>query len=130
MTASKRFRVFATCDIGQEALDLLRRRGYEVEVYPHPEPPPKSLIVEKVRSGIDGLITTLRDPIDREVLEAGRGTLKVVAQCAVGIRVAALVRRTREGEVRVAGMVHEGERIVARGSFLLKSELLKGAIQE
>jgi len=84
MTASKRFRVFATCDIGQEALDLLRRRGYEVEVYPHPEPPPKSLIIEKVRSGIDGLITTLRDPIDREVLEAGRGTLKVVAQCAVG----------------------------------------------
>ncbi len=84
MTASKRFRVFATCDIGQQALDRLRERGYEVEVYPHPDPPPKSLILEKVRSGIDGLITTLRDPIDREVLAAGRGTLKVVAQCAVG----------------------------------------------
>jgi glyoxylate reductase len=78
------FRVFATCDIGKEALDRLRQRGYEVEVYDKPEPPPKSLIVEKVRSGIDGLITTLRDPIDAEIFEAGRGTLKVVAQDAVG----------------------------------------------
>src|SRR5437763_5047059 len=85
MTAhAPRFRVFATCDIGQDALDRLRRRGYEVEVYDKIEPPPKSLIVEKVRSGIDGLITTLRDPIDAEVFEAGRGTLKVVAQDAVG----------------------------------------------
>jgi glyoxylate reductase len=80
---SKRFRVFATCDIG-ESIDLLRKRGYEVEVYPKPEAPPKSLIVEKVKSGIDGLITTLRDPIDAEIFEAGKGTLKVVSQIAVG----------------------------------------------
>src|SRR6202021_4079676 len=79
----KKFRVFATCDIG-EAINLLRKRGYEVEVYPQPEPPPKSLIIEKVKSGIDGLITTLRDPIDAEVFEAGKGALKVVAQFAVG----------------------------------------------
>src|SRR5947208_1406220 len=80
---SKKFRVFATGDIG-EALDVLRERGYEVEVYPDPEAPPKKLIIEKVKSGIDGLITTLRDPIDAEVFEAGKGTLKVVAQLAVG----------------------------------------------
>jgi glyoxylate reductase len=76
-------RVFATCDIG-DALDLLRHRGYEVEVYPQPQAPPKSVIIEKVKSGIDGLITTLRDAIDAEVFEAGKGTLKVVAQYAVG----------------------------------------------
>ena len=81
---TRNFRVFATCDIGQEALDALRQRGYEVEVYAKPKAPPKQLIVEKVRSGIDGLITTLRDPIDAEVFEAGNGTLKVVAQYAVG----------------------------------------------
>ena len=79
----KKFRVFATCDIG-EAIDLLRKRGYEVDVYPQPEAPPKSLIVDKVKSGIDGLITTLRDPIDAEVFEAGKNHLKVVAQIAVG----------------------------------------------
>src|SRR5258707_3670338 len=81
---TKKFRVFATCDIG-EAIDLLRSRGYEVEVYPQPEAPPKNLIVEKVRSGIDGLITTLRDPIDAEIFAAGQGSLKVVAQIAVGV---------------------------------------------
>jgi glyoxylate reductase len=81
---NKKFRVFATCDIGAEAIDLLRKRGYDVAVYPHPEAPPKSLILDQVRSGIDGLITTLRDPIDAEVFEAGRGTLRVVAQDAVG----------------------------------------------
>ncbi len=80
---NKKFRVFATCDIG-EALDVLRKRGYELEVYPQPEAPPKSLIIDKVKSGIDGLITTLRDPIDAEVFDAGKNTLKVVAQYAVG----------------------------------------------
>jgi len=80
---NKKFRVFATCDIG-ESINLLRNRGYDVEVYPKPEAPPKILIIEKVKSGIDGLITTLRDPIDAEIFEAGKGTLKVVAQIAVG----------------------------------------------
>ena len=85
---SPKARVFATCDIG-DALNLLRDHGYEVDVYPHPQAPPKSLIIEKVRSGIDGLITTLRDPIDAEVFAAdsdgsGKHTLRVVAQYAVG----------------------------------------------
>jgi glyoxylate reductase len=80
---SQKFRVFATCDIG-DALDIVRQRGYDLEVYPHPEAPPKELIVKKVKSGVDGLITTLRDPIDAEIFAAGRGTLKVVAQLAVG----------------------------------------------
>src|SRR4030081_2434535 len=80
---SQRIRVFATCDIG-DALNILRHKGYDVEVYPRPEAPPKSLIVEKVKSGVDGLITTLRDSIDAEVFAAGEGTLKVVAQFAVG----------------------------------------------
>src|SRR3979411_99533 len=80
---SQRIRVFATCDIG-DALNILRHKGYDVEVYPRPEAPPKSLIIEKVKSGVDGLITTLRDSIDAEVFAAGEGTLKVIAQFAVG----------------------------------------------
>jgi len=79
-----KFRVFATCDIGEEALGRLSERGYDLEVYERVEPPPKELIIAKVKSGIDALITTLRDPIDEEVLQAGQGTLKVVAQDAVG----------------------------------------------
>lgn len=80
---ANKFRVFATCDIG-ESIDLLSKRGYDVEVYPDPVAPPKGLILDKVKSGIDGLITTLRDQIDAEVFEAGKGKLKVVAQIAVG----------------------------------------------
>src|SRR6266853_4008301 len=80
---SKKFRVFATCDIGP-AIDVLRKRGYEVEVYPQPEAPPKSLIIDRVKAGVDVLITTLRDQIDGEVFEAGKDKLKVVAQIAVG----------------------------------------------
>ena len=80
---TKSFRVFATCDLG-DALNLLRNKGYELEVYPHPEAPPKSLIIEKLKTGLDGLITTLRDKIDAEIFEAGKPTLKVVAQFAVG----------------------------------------------
>ena len=51
---------------------------------PIPKRRRRALIIEKVKSGIDGLITTLRDPIDAEIFEAGKGTLKVVAQIAVG----------------------------------------------
>src|SRR3989440_2441651 len=80
---SKKFRVFATCDIG-ESIELLHKRGYEVEVYPDPQPPPKNLIIEKVKSGFGALIATLRDPIEAEVFEPGKGTLKIVAQIAVG----------------------------------------------
>lgn len=82
--ADRTVKIFATADIGSAALDRLRELGYEVEVYPDTEPPPKSLIVEKVRSGIDALITTLRDQIDEEVFAAGAGTLRIVAQIAVG----------------------------------------------
>lgn len=79
------FRIFATCDIGPDAIELLRRRGYDVEVYPGPEAPPRDVLLSKLRSGIDGLITTLRDKIDAEVFEAGKPRLKVVAQDAVGV---------------------------------------------
>src|SRR5207302_2898055 len=84
MTEKRRFRVFTTSRIGDAAENRLRERGYDLEVFQGPEAPTKKLIIEKVAAGIDGLITTLRDPIDAEVFEAGKGTLKVVSQIAVG----------------------------------------------
>jgi glyoxylate reductase len=82
---NKKKSVFVTADIGQAALERLREPGYEVEVYPDIEAPPKSLILEKIESGIDALITSLRDKLDEEVFAAGANTLKVVGQMAVGI---------------------------------------------
>src|SRR3954470_11714080 len=84
MPDKERFLVFATSRIGDPAENRLRERGYDLEVFQGPEAPPKKLIIEKLKSGIDGLITTLRDQIDAEIFEAGKGTLKVVAQIAVG----------------------------------------------
>ena len=81
--SGKKFRIFATCDIGP-ALDILRQRGYELEVYPEQAAPPRELLLAKVKSGIDGLITSLRDAVDEELFQAGEGTLKGVAQFAVG----------------------------------------------
>ena len=80
---AEKFRVFATCDIGP-ALERLRQRGYYLEIHPAPEAPPKAVLIAKVASGIDGLITTLRDQIDAEVFSAGQGKLRVVSQLAVG----------------------------------------------
>src|SRR5947199_9655269 len=84
MSENKRFRVFSTSRIGEPAENRLRAQGYELEIFQGPEAAPKKLIIDKVASGIDALITTLRDKIDAEVFEAGKGTLKVVAQIAVG----------------------------------------------
>lgn len=84
MSKQESFRVFATSRIGDAAEKLLRARGYDLEVFQGPEAPPKKLIIDKVKSGIEGLITTLRDPIDAEVFDAGKGSLRVVAQIAVG----------------------------------------------
>lgn len=82
---SERHRIFATCDIGEEALARLRERGWDLEVYPEVQPPSKRLVLERVRSGIDALVTTLRDRVDEEVFAAGAASgLKVVAQMAVG----------------------------------------------
>jgi glyoxylate reductase len=79
------YRIFATTDIGSEALDRLRQRGFELEVYDHLPPPPRKLILEKLRSGVHVLITTLRDKIDEEVFAAGAAAnLRLVAQMAVG----------------------------------------------
>lgn len=82
--AGNRINIFATADIGQEALDRLRERGYLLEVYDGKEAPPTSVILEKVRGGVAALITTLRDRIDEDVFVAGAGSLRIVAQMAVG----------------------------------------------
>jgi len=81
----EKVRIYATCDIGEEALSRLRAKGWELEVYDKWDPPPRELILDRVKSGIAALITTLRDKIDDEVLSAGKAAgLKVVAQDAVG----------------------------------------------
>jgi lactate dehydrogenase-like 2-hydroxyacid dehydrogenase len=78
-------RVFATADIGSEALDRLRETGCDLEVWREAAAPPASVLTDRVSGGAEVLVTTLRDRVDRALLEAGRGSLLLVAQDAVGL---------------------------------------------
>lgn len=77
-------RVFITSDVGRTALSRLEREGCQVEIYDHLEAPPHSLLLDKVRSGIAAMISTSRDILDEGLFQAGKDTLRVVAQYAVG----------------------------------------------
>jgi len=54
----------------------------DVDVWPHAEPPAHDELVQRV-AGADALLTMLTDPIDADVLDAGK-RLRIVAQMAVG----------------------------------------------
>jgi glyoxylate reductase len=76
-------RLFATCDLGP-ALQRLRDKGWELDVWTRVEPPPPEVIVDEA-GRVDALLTTLRDAIGEPVFAAGAaGRLKIVAQMAVG----------------------------------------------
>ena len=89
-------RVFVTADIGREAIQRLRESGFEAEVQSSIEAPSYEQLTAQVASGVDALVTTIRDRIDDPLLALGasRG-LRIVAQVAVGydnIDVAAATR--------------------------------------
>ncbi len=73
--------VFVTRKIAQTALDRLGESIHQ-EVWPHEEPPPHDVLLEKA-PGLDGLLTLLTDPIDAEIIAAAP-QLKVISQMAVG----------------------------------------------
>ncbi len=88
-------RVFSTCELGP-ALDRIRAAGIELEVYPGPHAP---LAADLRGLEVDGLVTTLRDPIDAALLEALAPRLQVIAQCAVGLDNVDVAAATRLGVV-------------------------------
>lgn len=75
-------RVYVTRVIPQSGIEMLRR-NYEVDVNDADTPLTQDQLAEKA-SHYSALVTLLTDHIDRAVLEAGKGTLKIVANVAVG----------------------------------------------
>ena len=73
--------VFVTRQLPGDGLDKLRSLC-NVTVYPHDRNITKEELL-KIVSNQDGLITMLSDPIDSEVISAGK-RLKVIANYAVG----------------------------------------------
>ncbi|MEN3185613.1 MAG: D-glycerate dehydrogenase [Atribacterota bacterium] len=91
----ERFKVFVTRAIPQEGLEILGR-FCEVEVNHLPGPISREMLLEKVR-GKHGLLSLLTDTIDREVMEAASGTLRVISNYAAGFNNIDLREATRRG---------------------------------
>lgn len=75
--------VYVTRVIPAPGIERLRSRGYQVDVNESDTPLTAEQLKEKAGS-YDALVTLLTDRIDRKVLQAGKGRLKLVANVAVG----------------------------------------------
>lgn len=75
-------KVFVTRRLPGPALEMMGREC-KLEVWPEDEPPSHQMMCEKV-AGVDGLLCLLTDTVDKEVLDAAGGGLKVVSNYAVG----------------------------------------------
>jgi glyoxylate reductase len=94
----KALRVFVTADIGPEAIQRLVDAGFDTDVHPTIEAPTYEELTARVVTGIDGLVTTIRDRIDEALLAQGAAAgLKIVAQVAVGYDNIDVASATRHG---------------------------------
>jgi len=92
---SNKPKVFVTRIIPQKGLNMVRE-FCDAEVWQEELPPPKAVLLEKVR-GIEGLLCLLTDPIDGEVMEAAGPQLKVISQMAVGFDNVDVAEATKRG---------------------------------
>lgn len=74
-------KLFMTREIPERGLKKIREQ-FEVDLWPEEAPPPKDVIIERVRDK-DALVSLLTDPIDAEVMDSAPN-LRIVAQYAVG----------------------------------------------
>jgi len=75
-------KVFVSRIIPDAGLDRVRA-VCEADIWPEDMPPPYDILCERVR-GLDGLLCTLNDQIDGQLMDATGSQLKVISQMAVG----------------------------------------------
>ncbi len=75
-------KIYVTRELPSEATKILEER-FDVEVWSGEIPPPKSLLMEKVKQA-DGLICLLTDSIDNDVINSAGPQLLGISQVAVG----------------------------------------------
>jgi lactate dehydrogenase-like 2-hydroxyacid dehydrogenase len=83
LSALDRKSVYVTREMPREAMEILESRS-DVEVWRDEMPPPKSLLIEKVKTA-DGLVCLLTEQMDEEVVNAAGPQLRGVSQVAVGL---------------------------------------------
>jgi len=82
MRSSTENTIYITRPIPEAGLRLLRE-ACVVRMWEGELPPPKEVLLREV-AGCDGLLCLLTDPIDKEVIDAGK-RLRVISQYAVGV---------------------------------------------
>ncbi|MDH7564134.1 MAG: glyoxylate reductase [Candidatus Bathyarchaeota archaeon] len=87
-------KVYITRELPERGLSIIKKH-FEAEVWPEYAPPPKKVIVEKVRN-VEGLVSLLSDKIDSEVFNAAP-KLKIVSQLAVGFDNIDIAEATKRG---------------------------------
>ncbi len=75
-------KVFVTRIIPAGGLDRVRQ-ACDAEIWPEEEPPPRQVLLEKMR-GVDGVLCLLTDPMDAAVMDNAGPGLKVISNFAVG----------------------------------------------
>lgn len=75
------YRVLVTRKLPGPWIDHLKKEA-EVEIWEERDPPPRSWILSRVKDK-DGLLVTLTEKVDREVIDAGKN-LKVISTYSVG----------------------------------------------
>ncbi|MBI4340013.1 MAG: D-glycerate dehydrogenase [Chloroflexi bacterium] len=109
-------KVFATRVLPREAQELLAAET-DLEVWPDHTKPSREVLLERAGQ-CDALLTTIEDAGDSELLEAGRGRLKVVANFAVGYNNIDVASATRLG-VAVSNTPQVLEKTTADLAFAL-----------
>lgn len=89
-----RSQVFVTRQIFPEALEMISREA-ELEVWPDEYPPTPEQLRKKL-SGVDAVLTTVMDRIDRAAMDAAP-RLKIISQLAVGLDNVDVPEATRRG---------------------------------
>ncbi len=77
-------KVYATRKLPGDAFARIAAAGHELGYWPGACPPPREELLRWV-AGAEGLITTLEDRVDAELMDAAGPGLKVIAQYAVGV---------------------------------------------
>ncbi len=76
------FKVFVTRSIPSIGIELLKKKGFQVTIYPKDNDIPRKELLSQIKN-CDGVITLLSDKIDIEIIDA-MNRCKVIANYAVG----------------------------------------------
>jgi glyoxylate reductase len=88
-------RVFVTREIPAVGLERVRREC-AADVWSEPLPPPRDVLLQKVR-GCEGVLTLLTEKVDGEFMDAAGPQLKVISNFAVGYNNIDTAEATRRG---------------------------------